>query len=229
MSACSRWSRSVAVLGLAAASPVLLVAAALIRVSSPGPIFFRARRAGYLGEEFRMLKLRTMHTGASSQPASRITGGSDPRVFPVGRILRRLKIDEIPQLVNIARGEMAFVGPRPEDYDLVQEHYSPKMLDTLNVLPGLTSPGSLAYYGSEADLPHDPDEAQDVYLAKALPEKVALDLVYIEQKSLLYDFSLVVRTFAQILGLTVFSRQRTTEKDRSRKYIVILNRESLAE
>src|ERR671923_1545938 len=110
--------------GLALAAPVLALAALGIRLSSPGPVFYRARRAGRAGSCFTMYKLRTMHQRRPGQ-ASRITGQDDPRVFPLGALLRRTKIDELPQLFNVLRGDMSIVGPRPEDPAIVARHYTP--------------------------------------------------------------------------------------------------------
>ena len=133
----------VASLTLLAALPVLAVAALAIRLASPGPVLHRAARAGRDGRPFTMLKLRTMHVAPPGESGSRITDPADPRVFPVGALLRRTKIDELPQLVNVLRGEMAIVGPRPEDPEIVRKHYSPTHRETLRVRPGLVSPGSI--------------------------------------------------------------------------------------
>ncbi len=99
--------------GLIVVAPILAVAAISIALSSPGPVIYRCRRVGARGRLFTMYKLRTMHAAAPSDAGSRITGASDPRVFAAGRLLRRLKIDELPQLLNVLRGDMSLVGPRP--------------------------------------------------------------------------------------------------------------------
>jgi len=155
-----------------------------------------------------MFKLRTMHHESTGGPS--ITGGHDSRVFRAGRPLRRLKIDELPQLINVARGDMAIIGPRPEDPRIVNKYYTPMMRRTLDVLPGLASPGSLHYYANERGLPDDPTEAERLYVSQLLPRKLALELVYIENRSVRYDFELVVRAAAGILGIwNIFlSRQR---------------------
>jgi len=132
----------VAALGLVAAAPLLLVAAVGIRLSSPGPILYRARLLGRDGRPFTMYKLRTMHLNHRTS-RSVITAQHDPRVFAFGRPLRRLKIDELPQLVNVLRGEMSLVGPRPQHPDIVRSYYAPEHGETLRVRPGLASPGSL--------------------------------------------------------------------------------------
>ncbi len=200
-------SRVLAGLGLLLSSPAVAAGAVAIRLSSPGPVLFRAARVGRDGRRFSMLKLRTMHRQPDGVSA-RITGGRDPRVFAAGRVLRRIKVDEIPQLVNILRGEMTLVGPRPEDPSIVEDHYTPFMLQTLAVLPGLTSPGSLHYYADEARLPDDAVEAEKVYVAELLPRKIALDLVYIRNRSWRYDVEVVVRTIASMVGFTGLSPRR---------------------
>lgn len=205
-------SRVVAALGLVVALPVMVLTAVAIKASSRGPVLFRAVRAGRRGLPFTMLKFRTMHLGRHVG-GGRITGGRDARVFTVGRWLRRFKLDELPQLVNVVRGHMALVGPRPEDPSIVQEHYTPFMHQSLTVLPGLTSPGSLGYYADEANLPDDPEEAERLYLRELLPRKIAVDLVYVVNRSWRYDMELVARTAASMIGLRrLFTARQAWER-----------------
>ena len=171
----------------------------VIKWSSRGPMLYRAPRVGWRGQQFTMFKLRTMHVSDGS--GGRITGASDGRVFRTGAWMRRLKLDEVPQLINVLRGEMVIVGPRPEDPTIVDEHYTDFMRQTLHVPPGLTSPGSLAYYAEEADLPSDSTEAEKVYLAQLLPRKIATDMVYVRNRSWRYDAEVVIRTVAGVLRL----------------------------
>jgi lipopolysaccharide/colanic/teichoic acid biosynthesis glycosyltransferase len=184
--------------GLALAAPVLALAALGIRLSSPGPVLYRARRAGRAGACFIMYKLRTMHQRPPGR-APRITGRDDPRVFPLGALLRRTKIDELPQLFNVLRGDMSIVGPRPEDPDIVARHYTPLLRETLAVRPGLASPGSLYHYthGDALLAGGDPETA---YVERLLPLKVALDVVYVRHASLQTDMRIVGRTLATIAG-----------------------------
>jgi FlaA1/EpsC-like NDP-sugar epimerase/lipopolysaccharide/colanic/teichoic acid biosynthesis glycosyltransferase len=196
--------RLLAAAALLLVSPILAVAAVAIRASSPGPILYRARRVGYDGREFTLFKLRTMHVATGG--GSAITARDDHRVFTAGGWLRRLKIDELPQLFNILRGEMAFVGPRPEDPAIVQAHYSAADRITLTVLPGLASPGSLYNYThGEAVLADGDAEAR--YLREVLPTKLALDAHYVRHASFLYDCRIAGRTIAVILG-TLVGRRR---------------------
>ena len=180
-------------------SPLFLVAAAGILVSSPGPVLYRAKRVGLGGAVFTMFKFRTMHT-AQHAAASPITAKHDPRVFPFGVWLRRLKVDELPQLVNVLKGEMAIVGPRPEDPQIVKKYYAAAHLETLRVRPGLASPGSIFNYThGEQMLAADDSEAS--YAARLLPVKLALELVYVRERSFFYDLRIVLRTVLTIISI----------------------------
>jgi len=193
----------VAALGLVAAAPVLLVAAVGIRLSSPGPILYRARLVGRDGRLFTMYKLRTMHVDDGSR--SVITAQRDPRVFPFGRPLRRLKIDELPQLLNVLRGEMSVVGPRPQHPDIVRRYYAPEHWETLRVRPGLASPGSLydSTHGEPLVGSVDPERT---YVERLLPTVLALDLVYVRRASLRYDATVVGRALMVIAASLVGRR-----------------------
>ena len=191
--------RGLAFAALVVTAPAMAVAALAIRRSSRGPVLFRAERVGQGGRPFTMLKLRTMHTG--SEHLGEITGGKDVRIFPGGRVLRRLKLDEVPQLVNILRGEMAFVGPRPEAPAIVESHYRPWMRETLRVPPGVVGPGSLWYFQQEDALPPDSDLAESFYVETLLPRKLARELVFVRRPTLSYRCELVARTLLGILGL----------------------------
>src|SRR6184192_2762030 len=134
--------------GLALVAPVLAIAALGIRLASPGPVLYRARRVGRAGAPFTMYKLRTMHQRRPGR-ASRITGQDDPRVFPLGRLLRRTKIDELPQLFNVLRGDMSVVGPRPEVPKYV-ELFKTDYAVILSVRPGITDYAAIKYRDEEA-------------------------------------------------------------------------------
>jgi lipopolysaccharide/colanic/teichoic acid biosynthesis glycosyltransferase len=177
---------------LAVSLPLCLLAAIGIRLSSRGPIIYRAQRVGLGGELFVMHKFRTMHTEQGTRPSA-ISGAQDPRVFRLGTLLRRLKIDELPQLYDVLRGKMSLVGPRPEDPRIVREHYDETGHATLSVPPGLTSPGSLYYYthGEQLLTGADPET---FYVERLLPMKLALDLVYVRETSVMYDLRLLART-----------------------------------
>lgn len=189
-----------ATMGLLVSAPFLLAGAIGIRLSSPGPVLYRARRIGLHGVEFEMYKLRTMHLRADSGPA--ITSYRDNRIFPFGSLLRLCKIDELPQFFNILKGDMSVIGPRPEDPGLVREAYSAEAWETLAVRPGLTSPGSIYYYTHLEPL-LDGADATGVYKNWVLPVKIALDRIYVRDISLPYNIRLAGRTVAAILGRMV--------------------------
>jgi lipopolysaccharide/colanic/teichoic acid biosynthesis glycosyltransferase len=174
-------------------APLIGLAAIGIKLTDRGPVFFRARRVGYLGREFTMYKLRTMRHAPQSNGGPVITGLRDDRVYPFGKLLRKTKIDELPQLFNVLRGDMAIVGPRPEDPAIVRQHYSSTDLETLGVRPGLASPGSL-YQFTAGDHLLTGDNPEARYVDELLKTKLALDRVYIRQASLRRDFGIIGRT-----------------------------------
>jgi lipopolysaccharide/colanic/teichoic acid biosynthesis glycosyltransferase len=187
-----------AAIGLAVALPVVAVAALGIRLSSAGPAIYRTRRAGIGGRPFTMYKLRTMRLDHGIT-RSRITLPDDPRVFRLGAFLRRSKIDELPQLVNVLRGEMSIVGPRPEDPHFVARHYAPVHHETLRVRPGLASPGSL-YHDTHGDAYLAGGDPEARYIERLLPVKLALDVVYVRHASVRYDLVIIWRVIATIGG-----------------------------
>ena len=178
--------------GLVVSAPIVALAAVGIKLTDPGPVFYRARRVGYLGRQFTMYKLRTMRRG-ESDTGPVITGHGDDRVSPFGKILRTTKVDELPQLFNVLRGDMSIVGPRPEDPSIVREHYSLGDLETLGVRPGLASPGSIYQYASGDHLLTGADPAAP-YVDKLLKTKLALDRVYFRRASLRRDVAIIGRT-----------------------------------
>jgi len=184
--------------------PLMLLVAVAIRASSPGPVIFRARRVGLHGRPFSMFKFRTMSVAGAV--GSAITGSHDPRVFPLGGLLRRSKIDELPQLFNVLAGEMALVGPRPEDPRLVATWYRLEHQPTLEVRPGLASPGSIYNFThGEAQLA-GPD-AETAYVERILPVKLALDVVYVRRASFRYDVTIMFRTLFVIVAATLGKRR----------------------
>jgi lipopolysaccharide/colanic/teichoic acid biosynthesis glycosyltransferase len=186
-------------LALVVLSPLLAVAGFGIWLSDRGPMFYRARLAGRDDRPFTMYKLRTMRVDHGTF-RSIITAEGDPRVFRFGAWLRRAKVDELPQLINILRGEMSIVGPRPEHPHIVDRYYGPEHRELLRVRPGLTSPGTLYDYAhGEAIVGRaDPERA---YVERLLPLRLALDLVYVRRASLAYDVALIGRTVALIVAV----------------------------
>ena len=192
-------------LALVVLSPLLALAALGIWLSDRGQIFYRARLAGRDGRPFTMYKLRTMRVDHGTF-RSVITAEHDPRVFRFGAWLRRAKVDELPQLINILRGEMSIVGPRPENPRIVEQYYGPEHRRLLRVRPGLTSPGTLYDYAHGEALVGraDPERA---YVERLLPLRLALDMVYVDRASLAYDVALIGRTVALIVAV-VCGRRR---------------------
>lgn len=192
---------SVALTALLVLAPVLLVAALGIKVTSPGPVFYKARRVGKGGRAFSMLKFRTMHLGSDRESA--ITAPADTRIFGFGLWLRRLKIDELPQFLNILSGEMSLVGPRPEDPKIVERDYTDWMRETLLVAPGVTGPGSVYGYVFGDALLDDADP-EGSYARNLLPPKLALERAYMERAGFFSDLGYVMLTAwaiaAHVLG-----------------------------
>lgn len=197
-------------------SPVLAVAALGIRVSSAGPILYRARRVGRDGRIFCMYKFRSMHIDRDSS-ASRITARGDPRIFAFGLWLRHLKLDELPQLLNVLRGEMSIVGPRPEDPQIFADHYTPAHLETLRARPGLASPGSIYNY-THGERLLEAGDAERSYVEQLLPIKLALDTIYIRKSSFAYDITIILRTIwvivASAMGVRHFPEPPEMEEAR---------------
>jgi lipopolysaccharide/colanic/teichoic acid biosynthesis glycosyltransferase len=193
-----------AAVGLLLLIPVFAAAACFVYCSDPGPVLYRARRCGAGGRPFTMFKFRTMRV--APQQGSVITAHRDSRVFFAGRVLRALKIDELPQLWNVLLGDMSIVGPRPEDPLIVEQHYGPLGMETLQVPPGLSSPGSLYYYthGEQHVSADDPVRA---YVQSLLPIKLALDLLYVRRHSLAGDLKVILRT-AIVIALIAAGRRR---------------------
>jgi len=184
-----------AAVGLVVLSPLMAAIALAIRWDSPGPVFYRAKRVGRGGKLFLMYKFRTMVVDAEKMGPS-ITVKDDPRITRVGRFLRKTKLDELPQLINVLKGEMSLVGPRPETPSMV-EHYTPEQRRVLEVTPGITGLAQL-YYSNEEEM-LNPDNWHEEYVRKILPHKLALDLLYIEHRSLALDLTIIGRTILKLV------------------------------
>ena len=176
---------------LVALSPITLIIALAVRLDSPGPIFYRARRVGQHGKLFTLYKFRSMVAEADKQGPG-ITAAGDARVTRVGRVLRRAKLDELPQLFNVLRGEMSLVGPRPEDPRYVAL-YTPEQREVLQVRPGITSPASVRYRNEEAVLVGD--DWEKTYIEEVMPAKLMVDLEYVRSTGLWRDVVILWRTF----------------------------------
>jgi lipopolysaccharide/colanic/teichoic acid biosynthesis glycosyltransferase len=176
-------------------SPALGVLALLVRLSSPGPAFFRQQRVGQDGRLFWILKFRTMRL---NNEGPQVTGAGDPRITPIGAWMRHWKVDEWPQLWNVVKGEMALVGPRPEVPRYVA-HYTLEQRKVLLVPPGITGASQLLYRNEE-ELLRDAPDPEALYLQEIMPAKLALDLEYIRARNAWSDLRLILETFGRVLG-----------------------------
>ena len=183
--------------GLVLLSPLFVVVAALIKATSAGPVFFRQQRVGRGFQPFEILKFRTMVVNAE-QLGGQLTCRHDPRVTPVGRLLRKTKIDELPQLINVLKGEMSFVGPRPEVPKYV-EMFRADFEELLKVRPGITDFASLKYR-HESEILGQADDPEQKYLSEVLPDKIALAKQYVARSSLWLDLRLIVKTVFRMAG-----------------------------
>ena len=177
-------------------SPLFLVIALLIKLSTPGPVFYRAVRIGKDGLPFRLYKFRSMVMGADKSGPG-ITTAADRRITPVGRFLRKTKLDELPQLINVLRGEMSLVGPRPEDPRYVA-YYTPDQRQVLRVRPGITSAASLRYRDESALLTGS--DWETTYILCVMPQKLAIELAYLQHRNLLTDLKLVLLTLWTVIA-----------------------------
>ena len=176
--------------GLVILSPLFALIAVAIKLDSPGPVFFRGRRVGRNGRPFNIYKFRSMVVDADRKGPG-ITTAGDPRITRVGNVLRQTKLDELPQLINVVRGEMSLVGPRPEDVRYVAL-YTSEQRRVLSVRPGITSPASLRFR-QEEDLLRGEDWRR-VYREQVLPAKLQIELDYLERASLWRDLCVLVQT-----------------------------------
>ncbi|MFV9504446.1 MAG: sugar transferase [Oscillochloridaceae bacterium umkhey_bin13] len=183
-------------LGLLGLAPILLVLACAIRMSDRGPILYQAVRVGRHGQTFRLFKFRTMVVDAARFGPG-ITASGDRRITPLGRWLRRTKLDELPQLLNVLRGEMSLVGPRPEDPRYVAL-YTAEQRRVLTVRPGITSAASLHYRHEERLLAGN--DWEQYYRETVMPAKLALDLAYLERRTLFSDLRLILRTLQALFA-----------------------------
>jgi lipopolysaccharide/colanic/teichoic acid biosynthesis glycosyltransferase len=173
--------------------PVILVVALLVRIESPGPVFYRARRVGRGGRPLRMLKFRKMHHNATGAP---LTMSEDDRFTRVGRLLAKTKLDELPQLWHVLNGEMSLIGPRPEDPDFVAERFD-DYADILAVRPGVTGLSQIAFAEESAIL--SKDDPMEHYRTRIFPQKIRLDRMYAARPSLKMDVSILFWTCAAVL------------------------------
>jgi lipopolysaccharide/colanic/teichoic acid biosynthesis glycosyltransferase len=177
--------------GLILLFPLFVLMAIVIKLDSAGAVFFRAPRVGRHGHLFDLYKFRSMVPGADQKGAG-ITAAGDPRITRVGRLLRHTKLDELPQLINVIRGEMSLVGPRPEDPRYVAS-YTPEQRHVLSVRPGMTSMASIKYRNEEQLLPQS--DWEDTYINTVMPEKLEIELDYLHRQTFWHDVGVLALTF----------------------------------
>ncbi len=182
--------------GLTLLAPFGLLVALAIKLDSSGPVFFRQVRIGRDFRPFKIYKFRTMVADAPSR-GGQLTAGSDPRITRVGRILRKTKVDELPQLINVLIGDMSLVGPRPEVPKYV-ELFAGDYREILSVRPGITDPASVKYRDESKVLAASADP-ETAYVEQILPEKIALARQYIKRSSLAYDLGIIFQTLWHIV------------------------------
>ena len=176
--------------------PVLLLIALAIKIDDPGPVFYRQVRVGRNGKEFRIYKFRTMVVDADKKGLA-ITVGRDNRITRMGRILRKTKLDELAQLINVFTGEMSFVGPRPEVPKYVNM-YTPYQRQVLLVRPGITDYASIAYR-NENDLLAGAEDPEKMYIDVIMPDKIELNMKYLHEISPLADIRLILSTIVAVI------------------------------
>lgn len=172
------------------------IIAVIIKCTSAGPVFFRQERVGRYGKTFRIFKFRTMVADAEKK-GMQITVGADSRITGIGKFLRKTKIDELPQLLNVFAGQMSFVGPRPEVPHYV-EMYTDYQRNVLLVRPGITELASIIYR-DENEVLAASEDPEYTYINEIMPRKIELNLQYIQKMGLFYDIKLIFKTFAAIL------------------------------
>ena len=179
-------------LGLIVLSPLFLVLAIWIKLDSKGPVFYRQVRVGRDNKDFRIFKFRSMRVGADKGSLVTI-GGHDPRVTRSGYFIRKFKLDELPQLINVFVGDMSLVGPRPEVRHYV-DYWTQDQMHVLDVRPGITDPASIKFR-NENELMEKADDPEKYYIEVIMQEKIKLYLEYVEKHSFFYDLGLIFKTF----------------------------------
>lgn len=183
-------------IGILLLLPVFTVIALFIKLDSRGPVFFCQKRVGKNGKPFMIIKFRTMVTEAP-QIGRAITVGQDPRITKTGVFIRKYKLDELPQLFNVFKGEMSFVGPRPEVPKYVA-FYDEDQKKVLSVKPGITDLASIEYR-NESDLLAESPDPEQTYINEIMPRKIELNVQYIDNKSVIYDIKIIIQTIRAVL------------------------------
>lgn len=187
---------TVSALSLLILSPFFLILAVAVKLDSPGPVFYRQVRVGRYNKDFKIYKFRTMVQNAD-QIGPPLTTGKDPRITRVGSLIRKLRLDEFSQFLNVLGGSMSFVGPRPEVRRFV-DAYTPEAMATLLVRPGLTAPSSIAFRDEDKIL-NSGGDPEKIYVEKILPPKTAMNLEYLKKISVHRDIGIMFETIKAVL------------------------------
>lgn len=182
--------------GLIILSPLFVILAIWIKLDSPGPVFYRQVRVGRQNKDFRIFKFRSMRLGADKQGLITV-GGRDPRVTRSGYFIRKYKLDEFPQLINVFVGDMSLVGPRPEVRKYV-DMYTEEQMRVLDVRPGITDLASIRYR-NENELLEKAEDPDKYYVEVIMQDKLAINLEYVANHSFWYDMKLIFKTFWEII------------------------------
>lgn len=183
--------------GLLVLSPVLILVGIWIKIDSPGPVFYRQLRVGRYNKDFRIFKFRSMRVGSDKKGLITV-GGHDPRVTRSGYFIRKYKLDEFPQLINVLIGDMSLVGPRPEVRKYV-DLYTPEQMHVLDVRPGVTSLASIRYR-NENELLAKAENPDKFYVDVIMQDKLAIDLEYVNNASFWYDIKLIFETLWNVVA-----------------------------
>lgn len=184
-------------LGLLALSPLFLILAVWIKCDSAGPVFYRQVRVGRNNRDFKLFKFRSMRVGSDKNGLITV-GGHDPRITRSGYFIRKYKLDELPQLINVFIGDMSLVGPRPEVRKYV-DMYTAEQMHVLDVRPGITDMASIRYR-NENELLEQADDPDKYYVEVVMQDKLRLNLEYVERHSFLFDIRLIFQTFWTIIA-----------------------------
>ena len=203
---------TISLLALILLAPVFLILAVVIKSTSRGPVFYKGRRVGRGGEIFLMRKFRSMVVNAD-QIGTDLTPHGDPRVTKVGRFLRRTKIDEIPQIIDILRGKMSLVGPRPES-PLYARYYDERQKHVLSVRPGMLGPAQIKYRHEELML-KDREDPDVYYIRELMPRKLEIDLDYVENMSFLLDVGILFRSLLAVAMVSGKENKHLTQENAS--------------
>lgn len=185
-------------LGLFALSPLFLILAIWIKCDSEGPIFYRQVRVGRNNKDFKLFKFRSMRVGSDKKGLITV-GGHDPRITRSGYFIRKYKLDELPQLINVFVGNMSLVGPRPEVRKYV-DMYTAEQMHVLDVRPGITDYASICYR-NENELLEQVDKPDEYYVTVVMQDKLRINLEYVQNQTFLLDIELILRTFWAIFAV----------------------------